>query len=346
MKHVDAEQRQKKILCAIVDLYVETALPVGSRAVSQRFRHTVSPATIRNVMADLEEKNLITHPHTSAGRIPTDKGYRMYVDYLLEPKHITREEEALIAKLVTKNYEDIESLMQAASKAICLITNVAGIVLTPRLKRSVFKHAEFIPVDSSRVLAVLITGSGVVKSIVLEMEEDFAKAELFRIAEFLNQELEGMFLGDIKDYLTRRLLEQHDSFYDFLKKAMYMLSIPGLLSMEDKFYFEGAASVMSCPEFRDVSKARLFLRLFEEKKDILDLFNEDMEAEGVKVHIGKENSRRAVQEYTIITSNYKVNDRVTGALGAIGPTRMEYGKVISAVSYLSGTLGKALEHLG
>lgn len=346
MRHVDIEQREKKILCAIMESFIETAVPVGSRAVSQRFRWAVSPATVRNVMADLEEKGLITHPHTSAGRVPTDRGYRMYVDYLIEPKHLTKEEESLIARLVAKNREDFESLMQAVSKAIYMITNVPGIVLTPRLKRSVFKHAEFIPIDSSRVLAVLITGSGMVKSIILEMEEDFTRPELFRIAEFLNQELEGMFLGDIKDYLTRRLLEQRDSFYEFLKKAMHILSIPGLLSAEDKFYFEGTTSVMSYPEFRDVAKARLFLRLFEEKKDILDLFNEDMEMEGIKVHIGKENSRKSVQEYTIITSNYKVNDRVTGVLGAIGPTRMEYGRVISAVSHLSDILGKALEGLG
>ncbi|MBU1888271.1 MAG: heat-inducible transcriptional repressor HrcA, partial [Candidatus Omnitrophica bacterium] len=326
MKHVDIEQRQKKILGAIVESYIETAIPVGSRAVSQRFRMSVSPATIRNVMADLEEKGLITHPHTSAGRVPTDKGYRMYVDLFLEPKHLTKEEESLIAKLIDKGCEDFETLMQTVSKSICMMTNVVGIVLTPRLKRSVFKHVEFIPIDSSRILAVLITGSGVVKSTMLDMEEEFVKSELFRISEFLNQELSGMFLGDIKGYLTRRLLEQSDSFYTFLKKAMYMLSIPGLLKMEDRIYFEGATSIIACPEFKDITKARLFLKLFEEKRDLMELFGEDMDAEGIKVHIGKENNRKSVQEYTIVTSNYKVNDRVIGALGAIGPTRMEYGR--------------------
>ncbi|MBU1887742.1 MAG: hypothetical protein KKB46_00905, partial [Candidatus Omnitrophica bacterium] len=142
------------------------------------------------------------------------------------------------------------------------------------------------------------------------------------------------------------LLEQSDSFYTFLKKAMYMLSIPGLLKTEDRIYFEGATSIIACPEFKDITKARLFLKLFEEKRDLMELFGEDMDAEGIKVHIGKENNRKSIQEYTIVTSNYKVNDRVIGALGAIGPTRMEYGRVISAVSYLSDILGKALEDLG
>ncbi|NQV04336.1 MAG: heat-inducible transcription repressor HrcA [Candidatus Omnitrophica bacterium] len=346
MKKVDIEQRQKKILSAIVESYIDTAIPVGSRTISQRFRWSMSPATIRNVMADLEETGLITHPHTSAGRMPTDKGYRLYVDMLLEPKHLTKEEESVINRLIGSRFEDFDSLMHASSRAISMITNVAGIVLTPRLKRSMFKHIEFIPIDSSRVLAVLMTGSGIVRNSLMEIEDEFCKSDLVRISEFLNQELEGMFLGDIKDYLTRRLLQEHDSFYTFLKKAMLVLSIPSFLKTEDRMYFEGATSIMSCPEFKDISKARLFLKLLDDKKEILDLFNEDMEKDGIKVHIGGENAFKYMQECTIITCNYKIRHRTIGAIGAIGPTRMEYGKVISAVGYLSEVLGKALEDLG
>lgn len=345
MKHIDVEQRKRKILSAIVDLYIETGMAVGSRAISQRFRWTVSPATVRNVMADLEDMDLIMHPHTSAGRIPTDKGYRFYVDAVLEPKHLTKEEESMITKLLIKERSDFDSLMQSASKAITMITNVAGIVLTPRLKKSVFKHIEFILIGPSRVLAVLVTRSGLVKNTLFEFEEDIEKAELSRISEFLNQELEGMCMGELKDYLTRRLLEQRDSFYTFLKKAMLMLSAPSLLKMDDRVYIEGATVVISYPEFRDVSKARLFLKVFDDKKDILELFNEDMETDGVKVHIGKENVCRYIHGCTVVTSNYKMKDRTVGALGAIGPTRMEYGKVISAVTYLSEVLGKVLEDL-
>jgi len=347
MKKVDVEERRKKILCAIVDSYIESAVPVGSRAVSQRFRWSVSPATVRNIMADLEDMDLIMHPHTSAGRIPTDKGYRFYVDSLLEPKHLTREEEAMTTKLISnKNCKDFESLMQACSRAINMITNVAGIVLTPRLKRSIFKHIEFIPVDPSRALAVLITSSGIVKNSMMDLEEETSRTELFRIAEFLNHELEGMFLGEIRNHLTRRLLQQNDSFYTFLKKAMLMLSSPSLLKMEDRIYFEGTTTLMACPEFRDIRKARLFLSIFEEKKDLLELFDEDMETDGIKVHIGRENSSRTIQEYTVITCNYKIRQRTIGVMGAIGPTRMEYGKVISAVGYLSQVLGRVLEDLG
>ena len=346
MKHIDVEQRQKRILAAIVESYIDGAAPVGSRAVSQRFRWSMSPATIRNVMVDLEEAGLIMHPHTSAGRVPTDKGYRVYVDFLLEPKHLTKEEESVITRMLNKKCEDFEALMHSASRAISMITNEAGIVLTPRLKKSIFKRIEFIPVEPSRVLTILITRSGIVKNAILDMEEGLTKSELFRISEFLNQELEGMFLGEIRDHLTRRLLEERDSFYTFLKKAISMLSNPNFFKMEERLYFEGTSGLMSHPEFEDIKKARVFLKLFEDKKDIVDLFNEDMESDGIKVHIGKENNCKHIQDCTIITCNYQINGRTIGVLGAIGPTRMEYGKVISAVDYLSKVLGKVLEDLG
>ncbi|MDP6685460.1 MAG: heat-inducible transcriptional repressor HrcA [Candidatus Omnitrophota bacterium] len=346
MRHVDIEDRRKKILAAVVEAYIESSVPVGSRAIAQRFRWTMSPATIRNVMADLEESGLITHPHTSAGRMPTDKGYRFYVDSLMEPERMTKDEEAIVRKLINKRCEDFDCLMQGVSRAISMITNSAGIVLTPRFKRSVFKKIQFVPIDSSRVLAVLITASGLVRNSILELEEEISVDEFLKMAEFLNHDLEGMFLGDIKSYLTRRLLEERDSFYSFLKKAMFVISSPNFLKMQDRMYFEGATSLMSHPEFMDISKARLFLRLFEEKKDILDLFNEDMESEGIKVHIGKENSCKDIQAYTVVTCNYKIKDRTVGALGAIGFTRMEYGKVISTVNYLSEVLGNVLEELG
>lgn len=346
MKHVDIESRQKNILSAIVESYVDTATPIGSRAVSQRFRHTISPATIRNVMADLEEMGLIMQPHTSAGRVPTDKGYRFYVDSLLEPKHLTKEEESIINKLIHHSGNDIDYIMQNVSKAISIITNVAGIVLTPRLKRSIFKHIELFNIDDSRILAVIITTSGFVKNSIMDFEEHITKQELMRITEFLNSELEGVSLGDIKSYLTRKLLEERDSFYTFLKRAMDILSVPGLFMAEDHLYFEGAACIMSHPEFTDVRKAILFLRVCEDKKGLLNLLNEDMELDGIKIHIGKENIDSEIQDCSIVTCNYKINGATVGAMAAIGPTRMEYGKVMSVLKYISHQLGKELESLG
>ena len=346
MKHVDMESRRKSILGAVVESYVDTATPVGSRAISQRFRYTISPATIRNVMVDLEEMGLIMHPHTSAGRIPTDKGYRFYVDSLLEPKHLTKEEESIINKLIHHSGKDVEYIMQNASKAISIITNVAGMVLTPRLKRSIFKHIELFNIDDSRILAVIITTSGFVKNSIMDFEEHVTKQELMRITEFLNSELEGISLGEIKSYLTRKLLEEKDSFYTFLKRATDILSVPGLFRADDHLHFEGAACIMSHPEFTDVRKAGLFLRACEDKKDLLNLLNEDMEREGIKIHIGKENTDSEMQDYSIITYNYKINGATVGAVAAIGPTRMEYGKVMSVLQYISHELGKELENLG
>ena len=346
MKKVDIESRQKSILNAIVESYVDSATPVGSRAIAQRFRNTISPATIRNVMADLEELGLIMQPHTSAGRVPTDRGYRFYVDSLLEPKHLTKEEESVINKLIHSLGSDIEYTMQNASKAISIVTNVAGVVLTPRLKRSIFKHIELFNIDDSRILAVIVTTSGFVKNSIMDFEEHLTRQELTRITEFLNSELEGVSLGDIKSYLTRKLLEERDSFYTFLKRATDILSVPGLFRADDHLYFDGAACIMLHPEFTDIKKARLFLRAWEDKKGLLNLLNQDMELEGVKIHIGKENLYNEIQDLSIVTCNYKVNDMIVGAIAAIGPTRMEYGKVISVLNYISNELGKELENLG
>jgi heat-inducible transcriptional repressor len=346
MKHVDIESRRKNILSAIVESYVDTATPVGSRAISQRFRHTISPATIRNVMADLEEMELIMQPHTSAGRVPTDKGYRFYVDSLLEPKHLTKEEEAIVNKLMHHSGNDIEYVMQSASKAISIITNVVGIVLTPRLKRSIFKHIELFNIDDSRILAVIVTTSGFIKNSIMDIEERITKQELIRITEFLNSELEGISLGEIKSYLGRKLLEEKDSFYTFLKRAADILSIPGLFRTDDHLYFEGAACIMSHPEFTDIRKARLFLAACEDKKGLLNLLNEDMERDGVKIHIGKENIDNEIQECSVVTCNYSINGTTVGAIAAMGPTRMEYGKVMSVLKYISHELEKELENLG
>jgi len=346
MKHVDIESRRKSILGAIVESYVDTATPVGSRAISQRFRYAISPATIRNVMADLEEMELIMQPHTSAGRVPTDKGYRFYVDSLLEPKHLTKEEESIINKLIHHSGNDIEYVMQNASKAISIITNVAGMVLTPRLKRSIFKHIELFNIGDSRILAVIVTTSGFIKNSIMDFEERVTRQELTRITEFLNSELEGVSLGEIKSYLTRKLLEERDSFYTFLKRAADILSVPGLFRADDHLHFEGAACIMSHPEFTDVRKAGLFLKACEDKKDLLNLLNEDMELEGIKIHIGKENIDSEMQDCSIVTCNYKINGTTVGAVAAIGPTRMEYGKVMSVLKYISHELGKELESLG
>jgi heat-inducible transcriptional repressor len=345
MDRVNIENRKNKILYAIVEAYIGSAMPVGSRAVSQKFGKSVSSATIRNVMADLEELGLIMHPHTSAGRVPTDKGYRVYVDYLIQPKHLTKDEESLILKLVSHE-NDIEGILHSVSKAISLITNVAGIVVTPRLKRSVFRHIEFIPIDSSRILTVLMTQSGFIKNAILDLGIDLNREELVRIAEFLNHELEDMSLGEIKPYLTRRLLEEKDSFYTFLKKTIDILSMPNLLKMEGHLYYEGMTCMMTHPEFSDIKKARIFLKLFEDQKQLLDLLYEDMDHEGLKIHIGKENVFKDVQDCTVITCNYFVKNQIVGAIAAIGPTRMEYGKTISAIRYLSEILGKVLEQIG
>lgn len=346
MKIVDVEERKRKILASIVEEYINTGSPVGSRTVSQKFRWSLSPATIRNVMADLEGEALIHQPHTSAGRVPTDKGYRYYVDNLMGFRRLTKEEEEFIIKTFRGPNIDLETILEEASKLISVLTNIVGLVMTPRLRRSSLKYIGLKPVGGSKILATLITSSGLIKNSILEIDEDLTKSELERISEFLNSELEGILLGEIKTYLTRKLLEERTPFYTLLKKAMALIIDAPFMKSDDRIFFEGISYIMQQPEFSDISKMGLLLKAIEEETNFLELLGADMEEEGVHIHIGRENPFKEIQDCSIVTCNYRIGAQAIGAVGAFGPTRMEYDRTVSVVSYISDLLGKVLSELG
>ncbi len=346
MKDPDLTERKKKIFSAIVEEYINTGEPVGSRTIAQKFRWSLSPATIRNVMADLEEDAFILQPHTSAGRVPTDKGYRYYVDHLMELRRITKEEEEFIQKSFRDKNADQETILERASKIISLLTKVAGIVMAPRLRCSTLKFIGLKLVAPSKILVTLITGSGLIKNSIIEIDGEINEAELNRISEFLNSELEGMTLSELRAFLTRRLLEERTSFYILLKKAMGLILNAPFMKSDDRIFFEGISYIIQQPEFSNISKMGSLLKAIEEETNFLELLDADIEGEGVHIHIGKENPFKEIQECSIITCNYSIGRQAIGTVGAIGPTRMEYDRAVSVVSYISDFLGKVLSELG
>lgn len=346
MREIDIQERKKKILSLIVEEYINTGAPVGSRTISQKFRQTLSPATIRNVMADLESEGLIHQPHTSAGRVPTDGGYRYYVDYLMESRNLTKEEEELILKSFRDPNTELELVLEKASKIISALTNIAGLVTTPRLRRSSFRYLGLKFVGTSKILATLITSSGLIKNSILEIGEEITISELERISEFLNSELIGISLGEIRTYLTKRLLEERSSFYDLLKKGIGLILEAPFMKAEGKIYFEGISYIIQKPEFKDISKFGLLLKAIEQERDFLEMLDAEMDEDGVHIHIGQENPFREIQNCSVVTCNYRIGRQVIGSVGAIGPTRMEYDRAVSVVSYISELLGKVLSELG
>ena len=336
----DLESRRNKIVELIIEVYIETGIPVSSRTISNKFRLGLSPATIRNVMADLEEAGLITHPHTSAGRIPTERGYRFYVNKLMQAKQLTINEKNRIKLEFEVLNKELEEVISKASRILSLISSQTGIILFPCLRESAFSRLELLPVEHRQILVVLLTKSGITKDFVLDFPEEINGDELSKITKFLNGEFGNMPLGQIKRQITNRLLQERGSFFYILEKTNEI--IDRLINSIDiaRLHFEGTSYILDKPEFNNLDKARGVIRVLEDQSFILDILQKDLGTDGVKIHIGMESGFDELKECTLITCNYKIKGDNCGSLGVIGPLRMEYSRMVSLVDYVSGVLSQ------
>ncbi len=331
---------------AIILAYAESGAPVGSEFLWEHYGFGVSPATIRNVMVNLEEQGLITHPHTSAGRVPTDRGYRYYVDLLMKPGRLMPEEETGIDSFrqpSAAGYPQLEDPFQTlgpAARLLADLTGEVGLVLVPELAHGSFRRLEFISVDRREVVGVLIATEGLVKHAMLVLEEPVDQEELGRIGRFLNQELAGMPLGQIHAYLERCLLETSGSFFHLYKRAMDLLSLGPFFEEEASLILEGTHRVLEAPEFRDIGRTRQLLETLERKEELIEILRKDLAADEVKVHIGGENREPALCSCTIVAAPYRLRGGIMGALGVLGPTRINYPKVTTMV----GRMAQAVTH--
>jgi heat-inducible transcriptional repressor len=342
----DVASRRNKILGIVVDSYVNTATPVGSMSVSKKFRERISPATIRNIMSELEETGYITQPHTSAGRVPTDKGYRYYVDSLMEERHLTQDEREFIEGVLSQDFEELGDIVKRAAKLISTLTRQASLVSFPRAKRRTFKRIEFIPATRTKIYALLFTAQGIVKHSIFELHEICDESELVKISRFLNDELSGLQLSEIGDYLFRKVLGENDAFHHLFKEAIDILKVSHILEEEaEKIFLDGAHYIIEQPEFRYADKVRALLKAFEEEEEILNILDRGLNEAGVSVHIGAENSYEDIRECSLVISNYRVGEQNIGSIGVIGPTRMDYSKSVKVVGYISGVFSRLLTRL-
>jgi heat-inducible transcriptional repressor len=342
----DLNKRRKRILQAIVESYIETAAPVSSHAIAQRFRSRVSPATIRNVMSELDEMGLIWQPHTSAGRIPTDKGYRYYIDSLLELEQLSGREKELIESKYSSRQEVFDELLKEVLHILSELSGYTTLAFSSGLKRIIFKRLEFVSVESSKLLVVLVSPEGLIKTTVVQVLYEIGQAELIKMARFLNDQFQGLSLDEIKNRLSMQLLLREDAFFHILKKATQILDSAFASFDKDVLYLEGASHIFRQPEFQDARKLQAIFRAFESQEPLLSIMREDLDKDGTRVYIGKENPYEDIQECSLVLSNFKVNNRSLGTLGVIGPCRMSYAKVISAVEYMSRILSNKIDTLG
>lgn len=335
--------RAELLLKTLIERYIADGQPVGSRILARQTGLELSPATVRNVMADLEEMGLVRAPHTSAGRIPTDLGYRVFVDTLLKIKPFDLDEMHKLGQEFRAD-QDPQQLIENASHLLSEICRLTGIVMVPRREEQVtFQQIDFVALSGRRILVILVMQDGQVHNRIIATDREYSPAELTQAVNYFNETYAGVYLSDVKRALLRELQQASDDLQRIMGLAMSMAR--QALSGEDQgddLVVSGESNLMDIPELGDVRKLRKLFDTFTAKRDLLHLLDQSMRAGGVKIFIGAESGYDALADCSVVTAPYSADGKIMGTLGVIGPTRMAYEQVISIVDMTARLLSAAL----
>ena len=337
--------RDREVLEAIITDYIQTAEPVGSRTVSKKSEIKLSPATIRNVMADLEEMGFLTQPHTSAGRVPTDRAFRFYVDSILEVRQLKSADRGRIEMGFQNEGMDTSEIMKRASSLLSLLSKQTGVILAPRFGSNIFKHIEFIKLREKTILVIIVCKAGEVQNKLIESDEHMSQDELDKYSRYLTEIMGGLNLVEAR----RKILEEMKKEKVLFDKLMYRALQLSQKALEDEgggdLYIEGKTNILQSPEFADLEKMRSLLQAFEEKTKIVKLLDKALLAQGMQIFIGAENEFNEMKDCSVIAAPYSRENFTLGTLGIIGPTRMDYPSIIPIVDYTARIVGKILENI-
>ena len=332
------DDRKMKILQAIIRTYMETGEPVGSRTISKYSDLNLSSATIRNEMSDLEEMGYIVQPHTSAGRIPSDKGYRLYVDTMMLEKD---REVAEMKELMLEKTEKMEKILMQVAKLLANNTNYAAMISSPQMRRNRLKFIQLSQVDSLHILAVIVCEGNIVKNKVIEIEDELDNEDILKLNILLNTNLNGLAMEEINLATITRLKEQAGIHSQLLNDVMDAVA-EAIVGDEDlEIYTSGATNIFKYPELSDSSKAKDILATFEEKQQLVELVNSTLETSsetGIQVYIGEETPIQTMKDCSVVTATYELEEGVQGTIGIIGPKRMDYEKVVANLKTLMNKL--------
>jgi len=330
--------REKEILRCVVDNFILHASPVGSRNISKQSDLNLSPATIRNVMSDLEEMELLRTPHTSAGRVPTDKAYRYYIDTLMG-KEILQDAEIRSIKNQINDLKNTvnepEEIFSETSKILGKISHMLAVVSEPLLTTGVFAKLELVSLSSTKILAVLNIRSGIVKTLILELDSEILKSKLERISSLLNERLCGLTLKEIKETFSQRIGDLKSENPELIQ--LFINTIDKFYDEEKggKIYLGGTSEIISQPEFIDMKNVKSIINLTEDRNFVVHIFqNSDLLNQNVSIKIGDENADDKLKDLSVLTTAYSFGD-VNGKIGVIGPKRMNYAKMITLLEYTS-----------
>jgi heat-inducible transcriptional repressor len=336
-------ERAQRLLRLLIESYIRDGQPVGSRALSREPGLQLSSATIRNVMADLEELGFVASPHTSAGRVPTDKGYRFFVDTLLQLR-APDEPSAEMRRQFEASRDSSTDLIASVSQLLSSVTQLAGVVTVPRTRQASITQIEFVALSEKRVLVVLVFNDREVQNRIIQLERHFSPDELKRAANYLNEQFRGRGVREVRQEILRQLSEAHAHLNQIMLDAISMAQQVfegGAADGHLEYIIKGETNLMGAAELTNVEKLRRLFEAFNEKRDFLHLLDHSLKAEGVQIFIGHESGYQILDDCSVVTAPYADGSSVVGVLGVIGPTRMAYERVIPIVD-MTKLLGAAL----
>ncbi len=345
MSGTELNERAQLLLKNLVERYIRDGQPVGSRTLSRESTMELSPATIRNVMADLEDLGFIHAPHTSAGRVPTIRGYRLFVDSLLTIKPLNKSVISSLQRQIGSS-GDPDKLLESASRQLSDVTSMAGVVMLPKREQLSLRQVEFLPLSHNRVLVILVVNEKEVQNRIIQTQRNYSAAELQQIANYLNQLCAGRDLRQVRQTLLNEMEDTRSSMNQLMADAILMAQ---QAFTEDEhngdYLLAGQTNLMSYEEMGNLDKLRKLFDAFNRKRDILRLLDQSLHAEGVQIFIGEESGYEVLDECSVVASPYKVEGEVIGVLGVIGPTRMAYDRVIPLVDITAQLLGATLNQM-
>lgn len=343
MESYNLSEREKSVLRYVIHQFILTANPVGSRNIAKYYDLNISPATVRNIMSDLEDTGFLNHPHTSAGRVPTDKGYRFYVDSLMEPPKLKIDDKKIIESGLDKVTDEVNEILRITSIILSNITNQLSCITYPSFNDAVLERIQIVQISSTRILAVISIESGLVKTITLEMSAELNAGKLNFIQNFLNEKLSGLRFSEIKKTFAERVQDVDEAHRPIIR--VFLESIDKIftdLPVSEKTIISGTKNILRQPEFENHEHLQGIIELIEDKEVIVHLMEkQNIGRSDVLVSIGKENEEERLSEYSTILKRYDFSG-VSGTVGIIGPKRMEYNRSIAAVLYIAELLSKVL----
>lgn len=337
------DDRSRDVLKSLIHLHIATGEPVGSESLARSLNRTLSPATLRNVMSDLEKLGYLTHPHTSAGRMPTDEGYRVYVDSLMRLPLPARDAAAIDSELRPREGSSSD-VMETASHLLSRLSRNVGFVVAPEIGRTTFRHIDLVRLPHPRVLVVMVSRTGLVTHKVIELEEEIAQDQLQACANYLNVHFAGMTLSAIKARLLD-LMHEEKTLYDSLLKNVISVG-ERAFALEGhgaSVYLDGTSHILDQKGFEDMDRMKALFKTFEEKSRLVKILNACISGSGIRVIIGHENPDPDLHDLAVVTAGYPLEGETGWGLGVLGSTRMEYARVMALVDHVARSLASALE---